>query len=340
MQRALELALLGKRNVAPNPMVGCVIVHNNLIIGEGYHQQYGSAHAEPNALANVTDSSLLKESTLYVNLEPCNHFGKTPPCADAIVASGIKKVVIANEDPYIEVRGQGIRLLQKNGIEVISGILAIEGAELNKRFFTFHKKKRPYVILKWAQTADGFLDKKRNKNEKPLQISNTENSALVHQWRSEESAILVGMNTVIMDNPSLSVRNITGKNPLRITIDNGSKYVNYKQYKLFNKEIDTLVYTTTKSNKKDNLEYVKLPSLELNKVLNDLFSRNIQSIIVEGGAKMLDQFIRDNLWDETRISSNHIKIENGIKAPLIKGALKDKFNCGKECNVSLFSPLK
>ena len=148
MQRALELALLGKRNVAPNPMVGCVIVHNNLIIGEGYHQQYGSAHAEPNALANVTDSSLLKESTLYVNLEPCSHFGKTPPCANAIVASGIKKVVIANEDPYIEVRGQGIRLLQKNGIEVISGILAIEGAEFNKRFFTFHKKKKTLCNFK------------------------------------------------------------------------------------------------------------------------------------------------------------------------------------------------
>jgi len=334
----LELALLGKGNVAPNPLVGCVIVHNEKIIGEGYHKNYGGPHAEPNALSSVSDLSFLAKSTLYVNLEPCSHFGKTPPCANTIVSAGIKKVVIANRDPFAAVDGRGIKILQDKGIEVISGLLEKEGAELNKRFFTFHHKKRPFVILKWAQTQDGFIDRIRNQDESPLIISNSENSALVHLWRSEESAIMVGAHTVLMDNPSLTVRNVNGKNPIRICVDNEKTEIEWSKFNLTDQSAPTLIYNKTKSKKIENCEFISLPSLSLNNILQDLHSRNIQSIIIEGGSKLLNSFIELDLWDEARISTGTIKIEVGVEAPRIKGELKSNFSCGDKCNVSVFSP--
>ncbi|MBI2281319.1 MAG: bifunctional diaminohydroxyphosphoribosylaminopyrimidine deaminase/5-amino-6-(5-phosphoribosylamino)uracil reductase RibD [Bacteroidetes bacterium] len=345
--RCLELAKNGLGNVAPNPMVGCVIVHNNKIIGEGYHQDYGKAHAEVNAIHSVKDKSLLKESTLYVNLEPCAHFGKTPPCANLIVEHNIPRVVIGCIDSFSEVAGKGIEKLRNAGIEVIVGILEKESLELNKRFFTFHNKKRPYVILKWTETKDGFIDVERTviakheerngkqsfkstdcfvplhstRNDVDNWITSPLSKQLVHKWRSEESAIMVGTNTALNDNPQLNVREWNGKNPTRIVIDLHDRLS--QSLHVFDKSVPTLIFSLTKETEEKNLVFVKVENEKklIEEVLSELYKRNIQSVIVEGGATLLQSFIDQNLWDEARVFIGNKNFITGLKAPNLKGNL-------------------
>lgn len=317
MQRAFDLAQLSRGLVSPNPLVGCVIVHNTHIIGEGRHEHYGQAHAEVNAVAAVKDQTLLKDSTVYVNLEPCSHFGKTPPCADMLVKHQVKKVVIANADTNPLVGGQGIEKLKASGIEVVTGILETEGRELNKRFFTFIEKKRPYIILKWAETADGFIARE---NFDSKWISNEHSRQLVHKWRTEEDAVLVGTSTALHDNPSLTARDWPGRSPVRIVIDRQSRLPD--TLALFNCQQPTLVYTTTKSQSNTNLEFIRLEEIDFqHHLLNDLYTRNIQSVIIEGGATTLQQFINSGLWDEARVFTSDQNFGSGIPAPQFNGNL-------------------
>lgn len=317
-------------------MVGCVIVHNNIIIGEGYHNKYGEAHAEVNAINSVRDTSLLKESIIYVNLEPCSHFGKTPPCADLIIKHQIPKVVIANKDPFPKVSGGGIEKLRAAGIEVLSGILENPGKELNKRFFCFHEKKRPFVLLKWAQTADGFMDiERKNGKNKNYWISSALSKTLVHQWRSEEDSIFVGTNTAKNDDPSLTVRMVNGTNPLRIVLD---KKLNLdKKLKIFDDSASTIIINEHKSNKEGSNEYCKLDFGEnlLHQLMELLYHRNIQSIMVEGGRNILDQFIEQNLWDEARIFHSPSSFGSGLKAPLIDGEVFSQEDVGGDLLVQM-----
>lgn len=317
MQRALDLAQLSRGSVSPNPLVGCVIVHNNIIIGEGRHEKYGEAHAEVNAVASVKDQTLLRQSTVYVNLEPCSHFGKTPPCADMLVKYQVKKVVIANIDPNPLVSGKGIQKLKDAGIEVITNVLEAKGRELNKRFFTFIEKKRPYIILKWAETADGFIARE---NFDSKWISNEHSRQLVHKWRSEEDAVLVGTGTALHDNPALTVRDWSGRNPTRIVID---RYGRLPQtLSLFDGQQQTLCYTILKTETQKNLEFVKLNESSFQQSLvSDLFKRNIQSVLIEGGATTLQQFINNGLWDEARVFTSDQEFGSGITAPQFTGNL-------------------
>ena len=319
MKHCLDLAAKGFGNVAPNPMVGCVIVVDGNIIGEGYHQQYGEAHAEVNAINSVEDKQLLKRATLYVNLEPCSHYGKTPPCADLIIENKIPNVVIGSVDSNSLVSGKGIEKLQKAGINVITDILADECKKLNIRFFTFHEQKRPYIILKWAQTKNGFIDNKRTEDstEKALQISNSESKKLLHKWRSEEQAIMVGTNTALLDNPHLTVREVEGNNPLRITIDKWLRIP--KTNNLFDKSTPTLVFTSVDAPSETNLTYIKI-NFELPlvpQITEELFKKNIQSLIIEGGEKLLNTFIESNCWDEARVFVSDTIIKQGVNAPVL-----------------------
>ena len=316
MQRCLELAQLGAGWTAPNPMVGCVIVADNLIIGEGYHKTFGGPHAEVNAIHSVEDKSKLDGATVYVSLEPCSHFGKTPPCADLLVQSNVKTVVIACRDTNPDVAGKGIDRLKKAGIEVIEGVLEKESRELNKRFFTFHEKQRPYVILKWAQTLDGFLDKSRGMNDKGVNwISQPETKALVHKWRGEEQSILVGRNTIINDNPSLTVRDYKGKNPVRIVID--SQLQISGDVNIYSHEAPTIVFNRIRNEKKENVEWVKIKETSTKNILDELYKRGIISVFVEGGSRTLQYFIIDNVWDEARVIVGNKRFEEGMKAPII-----------------------
>lgn len=319
IKRCLVIAEQALTGVAPNPMVGCVIVHENKIIAEGYHQLYGYAHAEVNAINAVTDKELLKKVTLYVNLEPCSYFGKTPPCADLIIKYKIPHVVIGSIDTNVLISGQGIARLKNAGIKTEVGILEKECRALNKRFFTHHEKKRPYIILKWAQTADGFIDTKRfiENKDKPLQISNIESKKLVHLWRSQEQAIMVGTNTALLDNPQLTVRNLEGKNPLRIVIDKQLKIPTH--YHLLDKTTPTLIFTAEEMPSETNLEYVKLnfKSEIIPQLLAELHQRNIRSLFVEGGEKLLNDFIKNDLWDEAKVFISEKKINTGINAPIL-----------------------
>jgi diaminohydroxyphosphoribosylaminopyrimidine deaminase / 5-amino-6-(5-phosphoribosylamino)uracil reductase len=316
MQRSFELAQLGKGSVSPNPLVGCVIVCNDLIIGEGWHQQYGAAHAEVNAMNSVYDKSLLKQSTVYVNLEPCSHYGKTPPCADMLIENAVKRVVIANRDTNPLVAGTGIEKLKNAGIEVIECVLKEEGRELNKRFFLFMEKSRPYIILKWAQTADGFV---AHENYDSKWISNDYSRQLVHKWRAEEDAILVGRNTVVHDNPQLNVRDWSGRNPTRIVIDRFLRL--HERLHVFDRTQQTLVYNVLKHEEHANLSLVRLDDDQffIGYLLKDLHKRKIQSLIVEGGQHTLQHFIDQGLWDEARIVTSSRKFEKGIAAPTFKG---------------------
>lgn len=317
MQRCLELAALGRGTVSPNPLVGCVIVHNDRIIGEGWHKKFGEAHAEVNAVAAVENQELLKESTVYVNLEPCSHFGKTPPCVDLLIRHQVKKVVIANLDTHPNVSGEGIKNLREAGIEVITGILDKQGRELNKRFFTDVEKKRPYIILKWAQTADGFI---AQANYDSKWISNEFSRQLVHKWRSEEDAILLGTKTVFHDNPQLNVREWTGRNPVRIVIDRFLKLS--EKLNVFDRSQKTIVYNVLKHEEHDNLILARIDETDfLPQLLQDLHKRGIQSVIVEGGAQTLQFFISSGLWDEARIFQATRIFGKGIKAPELKGKL-------------------
>lgn len=318
MRRCLKLASQGKGRVEPNPMVGCVIVHKGKVIGEGYHEYFGGPHAEVNAIKSVKkkDASLLSESTLYVNLEPCSHFGKTPPCADLLMKHKIGRVVVGALDPNPKVSGKGISKLISSGVDVKVGVLQDECRELNKRFYTFHQMKRPYIILKWAQTSDGYIGALGQR----ILISGPRMNKLVHKWRSEEQAIMVGTNTALIDNPRLTVRNMEGKNPLRVVVDRTLKVP--ANFNLLDQSARTIVFTSKKKASKNNLEYVIVNFNKgiLKQIMQKLHNRGIQSIIVEGGAKLLYSFIRANLWDEARIIMSTKKFselsrEKGIRAP-------------------------
>ena len=312
IQRCLYLAQKALGQTYPNPLVGCVIVHHNEIIGEGFHEKAGQPHAEINAINSVKNPELLKEATIYISLEPCAHFGKTPPCASKIVEIGFKKVVIGTLDFHEKVNGKGKQILEDAGIEVASGVLEKECQELNKRFFTFHQKQRPYIILKWAESGDGFLDK----NFKPTQIGNPLTKQFVHQLRSQEHAILVGTNTASIDNPSLTTREIVGRNPVRILIDFDLKVP--RDFNLFNKDAETLVFNSTKEAVEGNITFIKIEKQNfLDNLMQKLYEHQIQSVIVEGGSFTLQQFIYQNLWDETIIIKNeNLYLLNGTKAPL------------------------
>jgi len=320
IKRCLDLAVKGLGQVAPNPMVGCVIVCDGEIIGEGYHEQYGQAHAEVNAVNSVKDKSLLKKSTLYVNLEPCSHFGKTPPCADLIIEHKIPYVVIGSIDSNSLVSGKGIEKLAKAGVDVKIGTLEDDCKKLNKRFFTYHEKKRPYIILKWAQTADGFIDVKRNEEgtSKPIQISNSDSKKLLHLWRSQEQAIMIGTNTALLDNPQLTVREVEGKNPLRITVDKWLRIP--KQFNLFDKTTPTLIFTSVNEPSQTNLEFVQVDfeKAVIPQMLDELYKRNIQSLIVEGGENILNRFIDAGLWDSARVFISDKELGKGVTAPVMK----------------------
>lgn len=314
IQHCIHLALKGKGNVAPNPMVGAVIVYKDTIIGEGFHEQYGEAHAEVNAVNSVQDVSLLPESTIYVSLEPCAHFGKTPPCSDLIIHHRFKRVVIGCIDTFSEVSGKGIERIRNAGIEVTTGVLEQECRELNKRFFTFHEQKRPYVILKWAQTPDGFMDKKRTADTTGINwITQPETKQLVHQWRAEEAAILVGKQTALTDNPSLTVREATGNNPVRIVLDTHLEVP--ENAAIFSKETPTLVLNLKKSGKQNLIEWIQMKEMTPQTILSVLFEKNLQSVIIEGGKKVLESFITANLWDEARILIGTENFEEGLTAP-------------------------
>jgi diaminohydroxyphosphoribosylaminopyrimidine deaminase/5-amino-6-(5-phosphoribosylamino)uracil reductase len=314
MRRALELAALGRGSVSPNPMVGCVIVHNGRIIGEGWHQLYGGPHAEVNAVASVKEKELLPEATVYVTLEPCSHYGKTPPCASLLITHSVKKVVICNTDTNPLVAGKGIQLLQEAGIEVATGVLEQEGKELNKRFFTFMEKQRPYIILKWAQTSDGFIAREDFSSK---WISNSFARKLVHKWRAEEDAIMVGKNTALYDNPQLNVRSWTGRNPQRIIIDRNLQLPS--SLYLFDGTQPTICYNYIKTEQHPNLLYVKIDAAEdiVPPLLHDMHSRKIQSVIVEGGSWLLKQFLKSGLGDEVRVFVSQQQFSKGIEAPTV-----------------------
>lgn len=313
IKRCIELAEKALGKTYPNPLVGSVIVHNDRIIGEGFHKKAGEPHAEINAINSVKDEDkhLIPEATIYVSLEPCAHFGKTPPCALKIVELGFKKVVIGAMDSHDKVNGKGKKIISDAGIEVVSSILEKECRELNKRFFTYHEKKRPFIILKWAQSADGFMDK----DYKPTQISNSLSKQLVHQMRSEEHAILVGKNTALHDNPSLTVREVEGRNPTRILIDFNLDVP--ENFNIYNDEAETIIFNSIKSSTAQNLNFIKIEKENsLDKILKTLYELQIQSVIIEGGRFTLQQFIDQNLWDETMIFKNpNLNLLNGTKAP-------------------------
>ena len=318
MSRCLQLAQYGVGYVAPNPMVGAVLVYDDRIIGEGYHHHFGEAHAEPNAINSVKQPELLQDATLYVSLEPCSHYGKTPPCADLIVNSGISRVVIGTLDPNPKVSGRGVEVLQEAGIEVLVGVMEKECRELNKRFFIFQEQKRPYILLKWAQTQDGFMDRKRRDNtESPLQISNTITKQMTHKMRSENQAILVGVNTVLLDNPSLTVRDWTGKSPVRIAIDRQGRIPT--NFNLMDGGVRTIIFTEILRKNEHNLEFIKINFDEhaLPNILQNLFEQNIHSVMVEGGASILNIFIKAGLWDEANIEVSPLRIADGVKAPVL-----------------------
>lgn len=326
IKRCLSLAALGSGNVAPNPMVGAVLVYNNKIIGEGYHEKFGEAHAEVNCINNVKegDKHLIAKSVMYVSLEPCSHFGKTPPCADLIIFHGIKKVVIGCIDTFAKVNGGGIEKLKNAGIEVVLGNWQKECNLFNKRFFTFHESKRPYIILKWAQSANGKIAAKNQANQgERVLISNDISNRLVHKWRSEEAAIMIGTCTAFLDNPTLTNRYYPGKNPKRIIID---KDLNLPpELHVFNTSSETYIFNQHSDEKKNNLHYIKISFDEniLPQIMEECFKHQIQSILVEGGSVLLQSFINQHLWDECRIIANkNLIIENGLSAPNLKDAVE------------------
>jgi len=322
IKRCIELAKKATGKTYPNPLVGAVIVHEGKIIGEGFHQKAGENHAEINAINSVENPELLPESTIYVSLEPCAHFGKTPPCSLKLKEIGFRKVVIGAMDSHDKVNGKGKKILMDAGIETISGILEEECRELNKRFFTFHEKKRPYILLKWAESNDGFIDK----DFKPTKISNELASQFVHQIRSEEHAILVGTQTAINDNPSLTTRLIEGRNPVRILIDFDLKVP--RDFKIYNDEAPTLVFNQEKDAEEGNIKFIKISKGNfIEDLMEKLYENQIQSVLVEGGSKILQTFIDANLWDETIIIKNeNLALENGTKAPKFNGNLVEEKN--------------
>ena len=311
IRRCIELAGKAIGKTYPNPLVGSVIVYQDKIIGEGYHHKAGENHAEINAINSVKDKSLISESIIYVSLEPCAHYGKTPPCALKIKELGFRKVVIGAMDSHDKVNGKGKKIIQEAGIEVISGVLERECLDLNKRFFTFHQKKRPYIFLKWAQSGDGFLDR----DFKPYSISNTLVNQFVHQLRADEHAILVGTQTALNDNPGLTVRNVEGENPVRVLIDFELKVP--ETFNIYNQEAKTIVINTIKEEEKENIKFIRISKENfLDELMNALYREQIQSIIIEGGRFTLQKFIDAGLWDEVIVIKNeNLKLINGTKVP-------------------------
>ncbi|MBI3518333.1 MAG: bifunctional diaminohydroxyphosphoribosylaminopyrimidine deaminase/5-amino-6-(5-phosphoribosylamino)uracil reductase RibD [Bacteroidetes bacterium] len=338
MQRCLDLAAKGLGKVAPNPMVGCVIVCDDQIVAEGYHEGFGGPHAEPNAIKQVSDE-LLKKCTLYVNLEPCSHHGKTPPCADLIISKGIQKVIVGNLDTNPLVSGKGIQKLKDAGIEVEHGVLDKECRALNKRFFTFHEKKRPYVILKWAQTQNGFISQwPLPENKEDNWITGEESKALVHQWRAEEQAILIGYNTLLADNPYLTTRLVQGKNPIRLVL---THYLDISMdLNVFNKEAKTVIFNTIKNEVNEHMEYVKIDwSNKAQEVLDYCYNHSIASVIVEGGTNTIYNFTNKNAWDEARVFVNPDKtFEHGITAPEIKFNTYSPVKIGNDLLYTFLNP--
>lgn len=314
MHRCLQLADAGSGHVAPNPMVGCVIVHHGKIIGEGFHKKFGGPHAEVEAIHNVNDKSLLSESTLYVNLEPCSHYGKTPPCADLIIQSKIPEVVFAIEDPNPLVEGTGKKKLEENGVKVVTGILSDEAIELNKRFLTFHFKKRPFIILKWAETFDAYIDDFHNS---PLKITEHMTDVMMHKIRQDEVSILVGYNTANKDNPKLDCRHVSNKVPTRIVIDAKNTLSGDKH--LLNDGMGCIILNEIESKTNGNIKYIQLKNCKNPvEIAACLYQMNIQSVLVEGGAKTLQMFINHKLWDEAIVIQNNLIVKNGIEAPKLK----------------------
>ena len=317
MHRCLDLAGNGSGYVTPNPMVGAVLVYDGKIIGEGYHQQYGQAHAEVNCINSVNKEykNQMKESVLYVSLEPCAHFGKTPPCTDLIIANQVPEVVIGSLDPFKEVNGKGIEKLKAAGINVIYGILEKECRQLNKRFFTFHTQHRPYIILKWAETADRKI---AGDGTNRVYISNEQTNRLVHKWRSEETSILIGTNTALFDDPELTTRNWPGPSPIRLVVDMDLKLP--PSLKIFSDKQKTIVFNSIKHEENGNLNFYQVTrdAEPVHQIVNALYQMKILSVIVEGGAKLLQSFIDEGMWDEARVIKNEkLIINNGLAAPVL-----------------------
>jgi len=318
MFRCIELARLGMGEVAPNPMVGAVIVHEGKIIGEGFHRQFGGPHAEVNAIASVAAKELLKNATMYVSLEPCVHFGKTPPCSDLIISSHIPRVVVGSVDPFAKVAGKGIEKMRHAGIEVEVGVLEKDCLELNRRFFTFHQQKRPYIILKWAQTLDGYLDVDRSYPElygKPNWISNELARRIVHRQRTEEAAILIGTNTAMKDNPSLTVREWSGKQPVRLVLDRQNRLPGHLHVK--DGQVPTIIFTEQVVSSGTNLEFAQVDFHGdlIAQILKFLYDRELQSVVVEGGQRLLQSFIDQEAWDEAYVYIGHFWFGKGVRAP-------------------------
>ena len=316
IRRCIQLAKNGLGTTYPNPLVGSVIVYEGKIIGEGWHKKSGEPHAEVNAVNSVQDKSLLKKATIYVSLEPCSHFGKTPPCCDLIIKNKIPNVVIGTVDPNVKVAGNGIKKLMEAGINVTVGVLEDECNELNKRFFTFHNKKRPYIILKWAESQDGFIAPKEKSEKKPVWITNPYSRQVVHKWRTEEQAILVGTKTVIDDNPKLNARDWSGNNPVRVVLDQKNRIS--ADYHVFDNQAKTIFLTASKPTvEKENsiFEYLDFEQNVVAQIIASLYQHQIQSIIIEGGRQTLQTFIDANLWDEARIFVGNVAFKTGTKAP-------------------------
>lgn len=324
IQRCIQLARNGMCNAAPNPMVGAVIVHNDRIIGEGYHARCGEGHAEVNAIRSVKDESLLQESTIYVSLEPCSHYGKTPPCADLIIRKGIPRVVVGCVDPFSLVSGRGIQKLKDAGIDVKVGVLEAECRQLIKRFVTFNTQQRPYITLKWAESADGFIDINREEGQ-PVVLSTPITSMYVHKQRAEHHAILVGRKTALLDNPSLTTRNWYGKNPVRLVID--KELTLPTSLKLFDGSAPTWIFTAQDKASTSQVIYFKLDFSRsiLPQILQKLYENKLQALLVEGGSRLLQSFIDEGLWDEIYTEHSAKVLENGVKGPVIPAGYKKNF---------------
>lgn len=323
IKRCIELSKHGYGHVEPNPYVGAVIVNDNKIIGEGFHIKYGGPHAEVNAINSVKDKEILKSSTIYVNLEPCSHQGKTPPCANLIIESGIKKVVISMLDPNKLVSGNGVSMLKNAGVDVKTGVLENESKWLNRRFITFHTKQRPYIILKWAKTIDGFIDiDRRNNSTEDNWITGNELKMLTHRWRTQEQGILIGHNTLINDNPKLNVREWVGKDPVKILIT--KEIPNEEKFNIFKSGNKTIVFNQHKSFESNYAEYIKVDFDEnmIESILNELYKKNLISIIVEGGKKTLEMFIKKGFWDEARILTGNKHFIRGLDSPKLENETK------------------
>ena len=319
MKRCLWLAANAQGKTSPNPLVGSVVVYQNQIIGEGWHHKAGEAHAEVNAIASVNNHDLLPDSTLYVNLEPCAHYGKTPPCSDLIIEKKIRRVVIGSRDPFSEVNGRGIERLQRAGVEVIVNVMQSDCEFLNRRFFTYHRKKRPYIILKWAQSRDGFMDRDRTSGEQGINwITQPATKSLVHLWRSQEDAIVVGAQTVINDNPSLTVREVAGKSPIRIVL-NPDKHIDPSSA-VFDGSVESLYFSASTEAELPGVTQVPLqPGEDVpDRLLSEAYKRGIQSLFIEGGAYLLNSLLERELWDEARVLTGNTLFHSGLKAPEIK----------------------